>query len=418
MASITRGGRLYDNWFKELHEHAPAAHHPAWPEEARAGVAPGATWTCVACHGWDYRGRDDLGFPGISGRIGDDPQAIAALLTAPEHGYGEMLRPREITDLARFVAWGQSHLVADIDPVTRTLRGTGTPDGAVYHTVCASCHGGDGKEVESIAPLGDLARDNPWMVMHNIINGHAGGAMPSLKALSEGAAVDTLAAIQALPHREPQAAMARGGRLYGDWIKETHRAAPRDPHPSWRGPLPANVAYTWRCRDCHGWDYQGKDGAAAAVSPVPFGPLPAPNTGTEAGTGTTPDAVLAVLTDSTHRYKGVLTKRDLSDLAEFVANGRFPMDWLIDPQTGRFTSTGEGYGDHYDTLCASCHGTTGTAVRTMPPLGRVVHEDPWRSLHNVLNGHAGEAMPPMRVFPLDMSAAILAYIQNELPTAR
>lgn len=420
LSAITRGGRLYDNWFKELNETPPDTPHPAWPvdDPAAAGVPASATWTCSTCHGWDYRGRKEPSFPGITGRTGDDPDSIVAILTDATHGYGDMLHIRELADLARFVVWGQSHLIADLDPVTGTYRsGPGTAEGAVYHTVCARCHGGDGKQIEAIPPLGDLARENPWMVMHNILNGHAGGMMPSLRAMSEGVAVDTLGALQALPRREPAAAVARGGRLYSDWPRETGRAAPPGPHPAWQGATPANAATTWRCRDCHGWDYAGRDGAASAVTRAPAGPLPIAATDDETG-GMTEDAVIATLTGATHGYGNLLTRRDLEDLAAFVASGLFPMDWVIDPDNGQFRSAGVGYADHYETLCASCHGTTGAAVRTMSPLGRVVRENPWRSLHSVLNGHAGESMPPMRVFPADMASAILAYIQKHLPTER
>lgn len=415
MASITRGGRLYDNWFKELNQPPPATANPAWPAGAAAPADAARTWLCVECHGWTYRGaaapasKGSKGSKGINGMAGADPARITAVLKAPGHGYGDLLHDRDLDDLAAFVAHGQSHLVADIDATAPPAAGDGK--GAVYQTVCARCHGGDGKQVESIPPLGDVARENPWMVMHNILNGHAGGVMPSLRALDEALAQDTLAALQSLPATEPAAAIARGGRLYGDWIKETGRSAPREVHPAWTGTAAASPGDTWRCRDCHGWDYQGKDGPAARVSPAPAG-------GLALREGAPSEAIMAVLTDGTHRYGGKLTYRDLTDLAAFVSQGQFRMGWAIDAETASFHGRGEGYGDHYQTLCASCHGATGTAVRTMSPLGRMVRENPWRALHNVLNGHAGESMPPMRVFPPDMAAAILAYVENTLPNER
>ena len=57
------------------------------------------------------------------------------------------------------------------------------------------------------------------------------------------------------------ARIARGGRLYDNWIKEIgstilHRieASPEKP-----------VRRPRRCVDCHGWDYRGKDGPASRV---------------------------------------------------------------------------------------------------------------------------------------------------------
>ena len=419
LAQITRGGRLYDNWYSELNQPAPQEAHPAYPADGpqmHSGdplASGGRTWLCVEGHGGDSRGGvTGPTVPGLAAYAGADRARIEAILGDDTHRYDEVLAPRDIADLAAFVAFGQSHLVADIDPATRQLRGAAsTATGKVYQTVCARCHGGDGKAVESIRPLGDVARENPWMVMHNILNGHAGGNMPSLRALSESVAVDTLATMQSLPSHNPIAMAARGGRLYSDWIRETEHPSPRDPHPLWPASVPASsVAETWRCRECHSWDYQGAEGAAGAAGPAAVGG-PFPETMTR-------ETIIATLIDPRHGYRGRLSYPALHDLAQFLLDGRFTMEWVIDPQAGTFFGTGEGFVDHYDTLCASCHGATGTAVRTMSPLGRVVRENPWRALHNVLNGHAGENMPPMRVFPEDLAVGILSYVENTLPSQR
>ena len=54
-----------------------------------------------------------------------------------------------------------------------------------------------------------------------------------------------------------------------------------------------------------------------------------------------------------------------------------------------------------------------------PPeyVGTVGRKNPWEALHKVINGHAGEAMPALRVIGLDILTDILAYIQT-LPTER
>lgn len=395
-AAVARGGRLYDDWLKELGEPPPEAAHPAWTGPT-TDVA--TSWRCVSCHGYAYQG--DRGQPGIAAMAGATPEAVVAALTAPRHGYGELLKPAELADLAAFVVAGQSHLMERIDPETRRL--TGVDPGArapLYQTICARCHGGDGQAVDTIPPLGELARSDPWRTLHNVLNGHSGGTMPALRALDEAVSLGTLAHLQTLPARERSAAIARGGRLYDDWIKETQAWPPTSVHPAWTG-TKADAEDTWRCRDCHGTDYTGRGAAGVGI----------------AGMAGAPDAtVVGVLTDATHGYGAVLAPRDLDDLAAFVADGQMRMDWVIDA-SGRFPGDGSGYRAHYDMLCATCHGARGSDVRTMAPLGRVVHDEPARALHSVLNGHPGETMPPLRVFPEDLAAGILSYVQT-LPETR
>lgn len=414
LASITRGGRLYDNWLRELEEHTPpAAVHPATPAGASFARDAVESWRCVSCHGWDYQGRE--GLPGIAGKAGGDPAAVVALLTDARHGYGEMLRREDLEDLALFVTQGQSPLMRTVKPVDAPLAANafGEP---IYQTVCANCHGVDGQRMDSIGPLGPSARAEPWKALHNILNGHAGGAMPSFRSFDDQLALTLLATLQSLPDREAQASLARGGRLYDNWPRETARPAPDGPHPAYPaeagGDRRVDAEDTWRCRECHGWDYRGKDGAYAT------GRHATGIVGIADWAGRPAAEIEAVLTDDTHGYGTLLTRRDLSDLAAFVSAGQVPMDRWVDAE-GRITApdTGEDYRAHYAMLCVTCHGTEGHAVRTMPPLGRVATENPWRSLHSVLNGHPGEAMPPLRAFPRDLATGILSYVQT-LPRHR
>ncbi len=52
-ASISAGGRLYDNWIRELAKRPPKEAHPLYPKEGRFMADPATTWRCVTCHGWD-----------------------------------------------------------------------------------------------------------------------------------------------------------------------------------------------------------------------------------------------------------------------------------------------------------------------------------------------------------------------------
>ena len=63
---------------------------------------------------------------------------------------------------------------------------------------------------------------------------------------------------------ETESAIARGGRLYDKWFAENKATKPADDHPSYAnkgGQYGKDTS--WRCKECHGWDYRGKDGAYA-----------------------------------------------------------------------------------------------------------------------------------------------------------
>jgi mono/diheme cytochrome c family protein len=420
-SSLSRGGRLYDNWYRELGEKPPLQRHPAYPIGGAVAAEGAKTWRCVECHGWDYRGKDGqfgrgeryTGIKGIAGMAGAAPERVMAVLTDATHGYGEVMDRDDLLDLARFVAAGQTPLMARIDPASGRLVAEIQGTAGLYQTVCAICHGADGQSIQSIPPLGDLAREDPWQTLHNVVNGHAGGAMPSLRLLEEAQILGILAYMQGLPKREMLASVTRGGRLYGNWARETGRQAPAGPHPAWRGKVEdaAEARGTWNCRECHGWDYMGKDGASAT------GRHFTGIKGIRAAAGLDPAKIVAILGDETHRYGELLSRRDLLDLANFVSGGQIDMYGPIDRKTGAVAGAPERYASHYQTMCATCHGIDGRRVRTMPSLGRVVQEEPWRALHNVLNGHPGENMPPLRALPEEMVTGILAYAQR-LPTRK
>jgi len=74
-----------------------------------------------------------------------------------------------------------------------------------------------------------------------------------------------LTVIAAIPVRtaysqsEPIGDKLRGGRLYAAWDNLAVNPLPDHLQPLW----PENIAgefpprYTWRCVNCHGWDYSG-----------------------------------------------------------------------------------------------------------------------------------------------------------------
>jgi len=202
--AISRGAQLYDKWWVPVKAPKPEDTHPAYPA---AGKKSGnSTWRCKECHGWDYIGAEGrysegshfTGIKGVSGMAGADPAAIAALLRGDLHGYTEdMIPDAALAEIALFISKGQ------IDPGPY-MAADGKSSGDVaagkvyYEGVCAGCHGLDGKKIKDADPLGAVA-GNTQEMMHKVLNGQPGEAMPSLRVLDTQIAADIVAYVQTLP---------------------------------------------------------------------------------------------------------------------------------------------------------------------------------------------------------------------------
>jgi thiosulfate dehydrogenase len=209
--SIAQGGLLYDNWAAVVGASLPEDTHPAYPAVGKK--KGGATWRCKECHGWDYRGADGAygkgshytGITGIRNLVGTDPKVIEKSLRDATHGYTEaMISPQEMGRLALFVSLGQIDMVLYVDRATKKSRGASQRGAAYYQTICAICHGFDGKTLnfkDEKKPeyIGTIARDNPWEFLHKARYGQPGIPMVSMAALPIETLVDLLAYAQTLP---------------------------------------------------------------------------------------------------------------------------------------------------------------------------------------------------------------------------
>lgn len=82
-----------------------------------------------------------------------------------------------------------------IDRKTRVARGNPRRGTEYYRTICATCHDLDGKGEDTL-PLGALAWENPWGMLHKILNGQPGHEMPSLRAFGAQPAADIIRYVQ------------------------------------------------------------------------------------------------------------------------------------------------------------------------------------------------------------------------------
>lgn len=413
-ASALRGGRLYDNWYLENNKRAPVSSNPAYPSDGGLAGQSAQTWRCVACHGWDGDGKDGAfskdseyytGIKGIRGMAGGDPAKVVAVLRDEHPGYSDLLDEADLLDLASFVTRGQIEIAQFIDRKTGLSRGNRRQHAAFYETVCVNCHGSDGSEMRQTMPLGRFARESPYETLHKIVFGHPGAKMPASILFGADMVADLVAYLQALPEEEILASIVRGGRLYDNWYSETGRTPPKGIHPSY---VPAMAltntqqANTWRCKECHGWDYMGQNGGAKLNGVK----------GIRASVGAPTAAIIATMKDAKHRFGGQMNPRELLDLANFVSKGQVNMDQYIDRKTGAVRGDPARYKSYYAATCSRCHGDDGSKITNIPPIGQMARTDPWSALHKVLNGHPDEVMTPMRSFDTQVSADIVALLQT------
>lgn len=209
---IDRGGVLYDSWYEALGKEAPKTTHPAYP---KAGKQKGATtWRCKECHGWDYKGvrgaygkgSHYTGITGIRNMTYAPTDAIVVILKDKTHGYGKLIPEQDLKALAYFVSHGQIDTDEYVDRATKEVKGDPTHGERIFQTVCARCHGSDGKrmnfgDAKSPEYIGTVANENPWEALHKIRMGQPGVQMVSMLAFDVQDHVDILSYEQTLPEK-------------------------------------------------------------------------------------------------------------------------------------------------------------------------------------------------------------------------
>ncbi len=192
---IPHGGALYDNWIAATGQQAPAGNHPLWSRQANNPLSGPDTWRCIACHGWDYQGKDGAyrsgtnytGFPGVLADAQTQSVAdITDILSGendPSHDFSKYIDTAGLNDLAAFIKTATINDNQYIDPFTYDVIGGDSTHGkTLYNSACATCHGDDGARInmnfEGVqAGLGTLASIDPWRFLHKTRFGTAGTPM-------------------------------------------------------------------------------------------------------------------------------------------------------------------------------------------------------------------------------------------------
>ena len=194
----------------------------------------------------------------------------------------------------------------------------------------------------------------------------------------------------------------RGGLLYDKWWAVNNSPEPTGDHPLYPPIGQKSGSTTYRCKECHGWDYKGADGA--------YGPNNSHFTGISGVFGTTlsagemfdliknPDSV----TVNGHDFGNIgLSDSDISDLVDFVLLEVIDTDLFISPSAlfiGDEVAGGVNYNGN--ALCSICHGPNGTNINFGTPenpewVGTHASENPWEVIHKIRMGHPGSTMPSL-----------------------
>lgn len=225
------------------------------------------------------------------------------------------------------------------------------------------------------------------------------------------------------PPEFAQADLVNGGAMYDAWWVVAGISEPRNNHPLWsQRPDPtSNIrtgSVTHRCKECHGWDYKGINGAYSSGSHRTGFP----------GISTTksPQEIFDLLKDH-HQFGSLgLNNTALWDITKFVLEGTINTDQIID-QTHKFTGNSASGKTPYTQQCESCHGTDGLtkpfdAIPGQPGASpdydefpqKIANENPWEFQHKVRFGQPGTTMPLLakeNITPADL-ANLGAFVQS------
>jgi thiosulfate dehydrogenase len=223
---ISRGGQLYDNWWKAtVDTNKPEGDHPLWKTQSSNKRSGYSTFRCKECHGWDYRGKDGAyrkgshytGFSGVylASRTMSIKELESALRgsTNRDHDFSVYLGDMDIADLALFMKKGIIDLTAFINIDGTTAGGNPQTGSNVFKNNCThTCHGHNGTAInfgddEKPEVVSTVANKNPWEFIHKVRAGQPGTRMMSaiIYKWSDNDILDLLSYARTLPKDVPEA---------------------------------------------------------------------------------------------------------------------------------------------------------------------------------------------------------------------
>ena len=211
--------------------------------------------------------------------------------------------------------------------------------------------------------------------------------------------------------------IAEGGRLYDKWWAEYDLKKPSTTHPAYPGIAKQKGANTWRCKECHGWDYRGREGAYSKGSH--FTGI----RGITAYAGRETGEIMAILKNKVHRYDEVMLDYGLLRIALFVSKGQFDIGPYLNGKTKKVSGDIRRGKSIFKKYCVDCHGRDGRERNFKDKhkpeyVGTVANKNPWEAMHKIRNGHPdafvmGDPMPNMlSLIGAQVQVDLLAYMQT------
>jgi thiosulfate dehydrogenase len=321
--------------------------------------------------------------------------------TNPDHDFSDVFTEQDLADVALFIAETTTDYDAWVDADKMAIDGNMEDGQLVYEELCTGCHGpegtamnfsGDDSDSEYVAVI---ATGNPWEFLHKVRYGQPGTAMPSGidVGLADQEYADLLAHAQSLSQEAPALV---GGRLYDKWWGALNIDAPEDDQPLWatQETNTRSGSDTWRCKECHGWDYKGVDGAYGSGSHLTGFP------------GIFEDASMPVeeltgwldgAANADHDFSGFMDESQIGMLVTFLQSGMVDTTEFIndDKSANGDPAAGEKL---YNVACSRCHGDDGLALNfgdeAEPEyVTDIATDNPWEFWHKASYGQPGESMP-------------------------
>jgi thiosulfate dehydrogenase len=199
-----------------------------------------------------------------------------------------------------------------------------------------------------------------------------------------------------LPIGYQLADLKAGGLLYDNWLK-LKGIKINNTHPMFPDDKKKNGVTSWRCKECHGWDYLGKEGCYHDnhVSYVGI-------KGVYDVRNRSPEELYFAIADRDehHDFKKYLrlSASDIWSLVKFIREGLVDFRKVMNPDRSINGDPKKGrifYWQH----CAECHGGDGNKILSREELegahgvGWEANADPQETLHKIRWGHPGTDMP-------------------------
>lgn len=204
--------------------------------------------------------------------------------------------------------------------------------------------------------------------------------------------------------------LVNGGLMYDNWPYELDALIDKT-HPSYPTEGKKKGISTWRCKECHGWDYKGKSGAYSKGSHY------SGIVGIRSYANQNLAEIIKILKDDTHAFGNMIDDNELEALSLFVAYGQIDMDLYIDRKTKKSIGDLANGGRIYLTTCIKCHGIDGKEINFKDEkkpeyIGTVANKNPWETLHKIRWGHPGAPMISLLFLELKEQLDVLAFCQS------